>query len=207
MVNAFQVAGGNVVVRRPNGSIALSTSEPMPAKVGEQTFTVSVDFPNPAGTYTDSRVSGGGFFGDFTIEKRLVVPAANEVVDQVLGGFSGTSTPDIIYGKLTATRNDPYFHNLSGLFMANLVAPDIGSSPVIAWPGGSLLVSICTGNNEPIRIWRHISLKKSGSNWVLEKRQSCGPFATNWAAEPGNGFAQNWTMTINVAWGVLKTGV
>lgn len=205
MVRVWDVSGGELVVRRPDGTVVLDTASPLPAKIGEDSFSgVAVNFSNPSGT----TLIGSGS------SQRFSVPARNEVVEQTLGAYGGAGTPDVIWARAQFRWDD--VGDVSGLFAFDTVTPFFtgpgtsfpdGYSNWIAWPGGSLLIAGFTGDNEPIRIWRHISLKKSGSNWVLEKRQSCSAFQSNPSSYAGTGFFAQFTMNIVIAYGVLKDGV
>lgn len=213
MVDVWKITpSGHLVIRKPSGAITFNTAQPMPAQIGEDVFTgVTVAFENIAGT------SIGGSAGNLYFS----VPAADETANQTLGAYSGSGTPDIIWAR-ARFREEPAYgttlgNTLRGFFVTNLVDIDPSTLPPIvtswpytdwiAWPGGSIMMGICTGDNEPIRIWRHMHVLKSGSNWVLQKRQSSSAFNTNGAADPGDGFRQQWTMDIRIAYGVLKTGV
>lgn len=195
MVKIFEESGGHIYFRRPNGYVALDTSRPMPAFVGEVSFSgVEVDFPQTPGEEVRGEYVGStGRFRYWT-----VTPAYTGASTIDLGAFTGSTAPTIMYGrvKIRCTR---FGGNSTGTIEAPLATDEW-----YEWPGGSLLLAHF-GQASKIWMWRHIDIEVSGGRWKLNYRQGNDRYTTDKTYSPlWASTLSRFNIDLQLGWGVFR---
>lgn len=197
MARIYEADGSKMIFRRPSGYIALDTSRPMPALIGELNLSsIEVAYPKTPGEVLKAEIHSSG--GGYVLKYHTDTPAYNGTFQVDLGAFTGSVPPSMIFGLIRIRRTK------SGGNVTGVLEAPLALNEWLQWPGGSLLLEHF-GQGNKIWFWRHIDIVVSGGRWKLNCRQGNDRYKT---AESLTGMrastASTFSVDLQLGWGVFR---
>ena len=182
-VDIVDMKPGRFVLRKPDGTPMLDTTERNPAEAGRVTVTgLTVDWPVVPGENNEYLPLTGLY--------RHNIPAHQLVTTQTLGALSVAGVTPQLY--------------LTNIKITQTLIGNAGPYKLYCRPSQNQTVSLVGSvllEAHGIYVYRAINIAVSGGNLVLEKRQLGVGYDANDIVP--NSTRSTYTMDIDVAWGVF----